>query len=67
MEAVLGASPLPLDLVCMHCLFYPGPHFLNISLHAASEMLKFSWLNLGSHLTSNGWPSEAHTRDILEQ
>lgn len=66
MEAVLRASTLSLDLVCMRCFFYPGPHFLNISLQAAGEMLKFRRLNLGSHLTSDGWSSQAHMRDILK-
>lgn len=61
-EPVLCAFTLSLDLVCMHCFFYPGQHFLNISSHAASEMLKFRRLNLGRHLTSDSWPSEAHMR-----
>lgn len=60
MEPVPCAFPLSVDQVCMHCFFYPGPHFLNISLLAASEMLKFRRLNLGRHLTSDSWPSEAH-------
>lgn len=47
------------DLVCTHCFVCPGPYFLNISLHAASEMLKFRQLNLGCHLTVARWPSEA--------
>lgn len=46
------------DLVCTHCFVCPGPYFLNISLRAASEMLKFRQLNLGCLLTVARWPSE---------
>lgn len=66
MEPVLWAFSLLVDLVFKHCFFYPGPHFLNISLQAASEMLKFRRLNLGRHLTCDSWPSEVRMRDVLK-